>query len=129
MSRCKIYLIFEKLSNAAYRLFKNKFRYVLEGLSAKKVSKRIRILLHRVDCCWFRLCLYDPNLIQSTLMQKLLDKIEFIMKTANIYLCTKTTKLSFLYIQQFLAASFSSRKFLIAYGRDRGNFIICTNLW
>ena len=65
---------------------------------------------------------YDLNLVKPVLIENLLNKIDFVIKKANIYLCTKTSALRFLDIKHFLAPGFSYRKFLIAYGSELEKF-------
>ena len=52
----------------------------------------------------------------------LLNKIDFVVKKANTYLCLKTDKLRFLDIRNFLAPGFSYKEFLEAYGCESGKF-------
>ena len=59
---------------------------------------------------------YDLPLIQTILIRELVEKIDFVIKKANTYLCLKTTKLQFLDIRNFISPGFSYRSFLLAYG-------------
>ena len=70
----------------------------------------------------FNSSLYDLNLVKPVLIERLLNKIDFVIKKANTYLCIKTSTLRFLDIKHFLAPSFSYRKFLIAYGSELEKF-------
>ena len=65
---------------------------------------------------------YDLNLIKPTLIQILLNNIQFVIKRTNSYFCLKTSKLRFLNIKNFLAPGFSYRKFLVAYGAELRKF-------
>ena len=65
---------------------------------------------------------YDLNLVKPVLIEHLLNKIDFVIKKANTYLCIKTFTLRFLDIKHFLAPGFSYRKFLIAYGSELEKF-------
>ena len=62
---------------------------------------------------------YYLNLIKPTFIKTLLKDIQFMIKRTHSYLCLKTSKLRFLDIKNFLAAGFSYRKFLIAYGAEQ----------
>ena len=45
-----------------------------------------------------------------------MEKIDFVIKKANTYLCLKTAKLRFLDIRNYISPGFSYRSFLLAYG-------------
>ena len=70
----------------------------------------------------FNLSFYELNLIKPVISQQFLEKIEFVIKKANNYLCIKAKKLRFLDIKHYLAPGFSNRKFLIAYGSNLQKF-------
>ena len=61
-------------------------------------------------------------MVKPVLIEHLLNKIDFVIKKTNTYLCIKTSTLRFLDIKQFLAPGFSYRKFLIAYGSELEKF-------
>ena len=65
---------------------------------------------------------YDLNLVKPVLIEHLLNKIDFVIKKANTYLCIKTSTMRFLDIKHFLGPGFSYRKFLIAYGSELEKF-------
>jgi len=60
--------------------------------------------------------------IKAPLIRQIKNQIEFVIKKANSYLCTKTDKLRFLDFKNYLAPGFSHSKFLKAYGSEEGKF-------
>ena len=109
----------EAISLSAYRLVKEKFKPAFEALESSE-NVRKENLIKEFDCrelivLGFNSSSYDLNLVKPVLIKHLLNKIDFVIKKANTYLCIKTSTLRFLDIKHFLAPGFSYRKFLIAY--------------
>ena len=124
----------EEISDAAYTLLKNKFDFVFEAFSTNQncrgqnLEKEFEQYLHEIPILGFNSASYDLQLIKKTLIPVLLNKINFVIKKANTYLCLKTDKLRFLDIRKFLAPGFFYKKFLEAYGCESGSFSFHTSL-
>ena len=109
----------KKISDTAYQLMKNKFEYVFKSLGTSQnvrkenLTKEFESYYRELIVIGFNLSSYDLNLIKLVIIQQLLEKIKFIIKKADNYLCIKTKKLRFLNIKHYLAPGFSYRKFLI----------------
>ena len=118
----------EDASNAGYEIMKRKFDCVFqvlelnENVRKENLTKEFEAHCQELIVNGFNSASYDLNLIKSTLIEQLLDKIDFVIKKANNYLCIKTEKLQFLDIRHFLAPGFSYQKFLIAYGSVQTKF-------
>ena len=118
----------EEISGAAYTLLKKKFDYVFEAFNTNQncrcqnLPKEFKQYLYEIPDLGFNSASYDLQLIKKILIPVLLNKIDFVIKKANTYLCLKTDKLRFLDICDFLAPSFSYKKFLEAYGCESGKF-------
>ena len=118
----------EDASNAAYRIMKSNFFYVFQALELSEnvrkenLTKEFETFCRELIIIGFNSASYNLNLINPTLIQQLLGKIDFVIKKANNYLRIKTEKLRFLDIRHFLAPGFSYRKFLIAYGSVQTKF-------
>ena len=91
-------------------------------MKKENLTKEFKAYCQELIITGFYSAFYDLNLIKPTLIQQLLDKIEFLIKKANNYLCIKTKKLRFLDVRHYLAPGFSFQKFLIAYGSVQTKF-------
>ena len=124
----KLILYLEEISLACYQILEQKFSYVFSQLECSTSNRKELLLKEFQNYCMELICIgfnsssYDLNLIKPTLIQQLLNKIQFVIKRANTYLCIKTNSLQFLDIRHFLAPGFSYRKFLIAYKSDCQKF-------
>ena len=113
---------------SAYCLVKEKFRPTFEALKSSENIRKENLLKEFDSYCrelivlGFNSSLYDLNLVKPVLIERLLNKIDFVIKKANTYLCIKTSTLRFIDIKHFLAPGFSYRKFLIAYGSELEKF-------
>ena len=118
----------EAVSLLAYRLVKEKFKPAFEALESSENVRKENLMKKFDSYCreliilGFNSSSYDLNLVKPVLIEHLLNKIDFVIKKANIYLCIKTSTLRFLDIKHFLAPGFSYRKFLIAYGSKLEKF-------
>ena len=118
----------EAISLSAYRLVKEKFRLTFEALENRENIRKENLLKEfNLYCCelivlGFNSSSYDLNLVKPILIERLLNKIDFVIKKANTYLCIKASTLRFLDIKHFLGPCFSYRKFLIAYGSELEKF-------
>ena len=118
----------ESLSEVFYKLLLEKFDYVFEQLERSENVRKEKLLNEFYCYCkelvvfGFKSASYDLNLIKPTLIQILLKDIQFVIKKTNSYFCLKTSKLRFLDIKNFLAPSFSCRKFFLAYGTELRKF-------
>ena len=112
----------ETLADEAYLLLQQKYSYVFDALESSQHFRKNNILQEFEAYCkelvvlGFNSGSYDLNLVKPILIAHLLDKIVFVIKPANNYLCIKTQKLRFLDIKNYLAPGFSYKNFLIAYG-------------
>ena len=83
----------EEISDAAYTLLKNKFDFVFEALitnqkcRGQNLQKEFEQYLHEIPVLGFNFASYDLQLIKKTLIPVLLNKIDFVIKKANTYLC------------------------------------------
>ena len=108
------------ISLSAYRLFKEKFRSTFEALKSSENVRKENLLKEFDSYCrelivlGFNSSSYNLNLVKPVLIEHLLNKIYFVIKKANTYLCIKTSTLRFLDTKHFLAPSFLYKKFLIA---------------
>ena len=118
----------ESVSLSAYRLVKEKFKPAFEALESSENVRKENLMKEFDSYCrelivlGFNSSSYDLNLVKPVLIEHLLNKIDFVIKKANTYLCIKTSTLRFLDIKHFLAPGFSYRKFLIAYGSELEKF-------
>ena len=118
----------EAISLSAYCLVKEKFRPTFkvlessENVRKENLLKEFDLYCSKLIVLDFNSSLYDLNLVKPVLIECLLNKIDFVIKKANTYLCIKTSTLHFLDIKHFLAPGFLHRKFLIAYGRELKKF-------
>ena len=118
----------EAISLSVYRLVKEKFRPAFEALESSENVRKENLMKEFDSYCrelivlGFNSSLYNLNLIKPVLIEHLLNKIDFVIKKANNYLCIKTSTLRFLDIKHFLAPVFSYRKFLTAYGSELEKF-------
>ena len=118
----------EAVSLSAYRLVKEKFKPAFETLESSENVRKENLMKEFDSYCrelivlGFNSSSYDLNLVKPVLIEHLLNKIDFVIKKANTYLCIKTSTLRFLDIKHFLATGFSYRKFLIAYGSELEKF-------
>ena len=85
-----------------------------KNVRKENLTKKFEAYCRELIVIGFNSATYNLNLITPTLIQQLLDKIDFVIKKVNKYLCIKTEKLRFLDIRHFLAPGFSYQKFLIA---------------
>ena len=95
----KILKYLEDASNQAYDIMKKKFDCVFQALELSE-NVRKENLTEEFEAYWrelfvigFNSASYDLNLIKPTLIQQPLDKINFVIKKANNYLCIETEKL------------------------------------
>ena len=122
------------ISDVAYTLLQEKYKYVFEALESSNHVRAEKIKNEFVSYCCELIILgfnsgsYDLNLIKSTLIIHLLDKLDFVIKRANNYLCIKNKKLRFLDIKNFLAPGFSYKKFLTLTMAVMKNFFSHTSL-
>ena len=106
-----------ELSDRAYEILCEKFSYVLEALEQspncrkENLTKQFYNYLRELIVLGYNSSNYDSNLIKPKLIEHLVNKIGFVIKKANNYLCIKTNKLRFLDIRHFLAPGFSYAKF------------------
>ena len=118
----------EEISDAAYTLLKQKFDYLFKAFNTNQncrcqnLLKEFEQYLHEIPVLGFNSASYDLQLIKKSLIPVLPNKIDFVIKKANTYLCLKTDKLRFLDIRNFLAPGFSYKKLLEAYGCESGKF-------
>ena len=118
----------EAIFLSAYHIVKEKFRTTFEALESSENVRKQNLLKEFDSYCrelivlGFNSSSYDLNLVKPVLIEHLLNKIGFVIKKANTYLCIKTSALRFFEIKHFLAPGFSYRKLLIAYGRELEKF-------
>ena len=117
----------EDVSNTACEIMKRKFDCVFQALELSEnvrkenLTKQFEAYCRELIIIGLNFAYYDLNLIKPTLIQRLLCKIDFVIKKANNFLCIKTENLRFLYIRHFLAPGFSYRKFRL-YGSIQTKF-------
>ena len=91
----KILKCLEDASNAAYEIMKRKFDCVFQSLEISEnirkenLTKEFKAYFRELIIIGFNSAFYDLNLIKPTLIQQLLDKIDFVIKKANNYLRIK----------------------------------------
>ena len=120
----------ENLADAAYMILKEKFQCVFDALETsencrkEKLIKEFDAYLQELIVLGFNSSSYDLNLIKPKLIERIYEKIDFVIKKANnyYYQCIKTNKLRFLDIRHFLAGGFSYDKFLKAYKIQQTKF-------
>ena len=106
----------EAVSLSAYRLVKEKFRPAFEALESSENVRKENLMKEFDSYCrelivlGFNSSSYDLNLVKPVLIENLLNKIDFVIKKANTYLCIKTATLRFLDIKHFLAPIFLIQK-------------------
>ena len=99
----------KSLSEVSYKLLLQNFDYMFEQLERSENVRKEKILNEIISYCkelvvlGFNLASYNLNLIKPILIQIFLKDIQFVIKRTNSYLCSKTTKLRFLDIKNFLA--------------------------
>ena len=102
----------EAISLSVYRLVKEKFRPTFEAMESSENVRKENLIKEFDSYCrklivlGFNSSSYDLNLVKPVLIKHLLNKINFVIKKANTYLCIKTSTLSFLHIKHFLAPGF-----------------------
>ena len=86
----------EDESNAAYEIKKRNFDYVFQALKINEnvrqenLAEKFEAYCQELIVIEFNSAFYDLNLIKPTLLQQILNKIHFVIKKANNYLCIKT---------------------------------------
>ena len=124
----------EDVSNTACEIMKRKFDCMFQALELSEnvrkenLTKQFEAYCRELIIIGLNFAYYDLNLIKPTLIQRLLCKIDFVIKKANNFLCIKTENLRFLYMRHFLAPSFSYRKFRLLMAAFKQNFIFLMNL-
>ena len=89
----------EKLSDAAYAILQERYEYVFDALAmspncrSENLLKEFDAFIRELRILDYNSCKYDLPLIQTILIRELVEKIDFVIKKVNIYLCLKTTKL------------------------------------
>ena len=117
-----------RIAKAAFKILQEKFSGVFDDLekssnaNSNKIKEEFTQYLQELIILGFNSGSYDLNLIKKQLIEHLADKIEFVIRRSNYYLCIKTPNLKFLDIKNYLAPGFSYRKFLKAYGCDDSKF-------
>ena len=112
----------EKLSDAAYAILQERYEYVFGALAispncrSENLLKEFDAFIRELPILGYNSSKYDLPLIQTILIRELVEKIDFVIKKANTYLCLKTAKLRFLDIRNYISPGFSYRSFLLAYG-------------
>ena len=112
----------EAISESAYEILKKKFSYVYDALKdhpnsrSEKLLKQLDQHNKELIILGFNSGRYDLNLIKLLIAIQLHNKIDFVIKKANTYLCLKTEKLRFLDIKNYLAPGYAYKKFLSAFG-------------
>ena len=118
----------EAISLSAYCLVKEKFKPAFEALESSENVRKENLMKKFDSYCrelidlGFNSSSYNLNLVKLVLIQYLLNKIDFVIKKANTYLCIKTSTLRFLDFKHFLAPGFSYRKFLVTFGSELEKF-------
>ena len=111
----------EKLSDAAYAILQEKYEYVFDALAispncrSENLLKEFDAFIQELPILGYNSSKYDLPLVQTILIRELVEKIDFVIKKANTYLCLKTAKLRFLDIRNYISPGFSYRSFLLAY--------------
>ena len=124
---CKIQYL-EEISRAAYRILQEQFRYVFVALerlrdtrlaaepNSSKEKHLLTRLMNRFDAflsvlpvLGFNSGRYDLNVAKRFILQSLRDKIEFVVKRNNNYICVKTPLLKFLDIVNYVGTWFFVR--------------------
>ena len=112
----------ENLSDAAYAILQERYEYVFDALAmspncrSENLLKEFNAFIRELPILGYNSSKYDLPLIQTILICELVEKIGFVIKKANTYLCLKTAKLRFLDIRNYISPGFSYRYFLLAYG-------------
>ena len=128
----KIVDYMEKISDAAYAILQERYQYVFDTLAispncwSENLSKEFDAFIRELSILGYNSCKYDLPLIETILIRALVEKIDFVIKKANTYLCLKTAKLRFLDIQNYISTDFSYRSFLLAYGCTAEKFFFLT---
>ena len=111
----------EAISESADEILKKKFSYVYDALK-NHLNCRSKNLLKQFDqhnkeliILGFSSGQYDLNLIKPLIVKQLLNKIDFVIKRANTYLCLKTETLRFLDVNNYLALGYSYKKILVSH--------------
>ena len=118
----------DRIAKSAFKILQEKFSCVFDDLekssntNSNKIKEEFTQYLQELIILGFNSGSYDLNLIKKQLIEQLADKIKFVIRRSNHYLCIKTPNFKFLGIKNHLAPGFSYRKFLKAYGCDDSKF-------
>ena len=83
----------EKLSDAAYAILQERYEYVFDALAispncrSEKLLKEFNAFIRELPILGYNSSKYDLPLIQTILISELVEKIDFVIKKANTYLC------------------------------------------
>jgi len=128
----------ENLVDRARDLLQEKFRYAFEALEQSNhvrkdnITQDFQEFIPELVILGFNSGTYSLQVIKPILIWQIKEKIDFVIKKVNSYLCVKTDKLRFLDIKNYLAPRFSYAKFLKAYGSEEQKFYFpyeFSNLW
>ena len=118
----------EKLLDAAYAILQERYEYVFDALAYSPNCRSENLLtefdafIRELPILGYNSSKYDLPLIQTILIRELVEKINFVIKKANTYLCLKTAKLRFLDIRNDISSGFSCRSFILTCGCTAENF-------